>query len=348
MKMFVIAGRLIRQIAGDKRTLVVMLLAPVLIMTLLLLLLGNGVTMANIDIVSTDYVASEKMKDIADVTLVSTEAEALARMQDGKSDGYISGDRYVAEGTDPSLTQLARRAFIQYAQEQKIASIPQQFASQIETLTKQPDVSLYYGSEDFEQFDFLAPSMMGFIIFFLVFLLAGIAFLRERISGTLDRILVSSLRRGQLVAGYFLGFGVFAALQTVVIQLFLQYVLKIHTDSSTFLVLLINLTIAGTSLAMGTLFSAFARNEFQLFQFIPIVIIPQVMFCGLFNLRESPLVLQYLAKIFPLTYGADALRKVMLRGAGLSDVLVDLLIMLGFTALFFVLNIQVLKKYRTL
>ena len=348
MKMFVIAGRLIRQIAGDKRTLVVMLLAPVLIMTLLFLLLGNGVTKANIDIVSADYVASEKMEEVADITLVSTEADAIARLKDGKSDGYISDDRYVAEGTDPAVTQLTKRAFMQYAQEQKIASMPQQFASQVESMTQQPEVELYYGSEDFEQFDFLAPSMMGFIIFFLVFLLAGIAFLRERISGTLDRILVSSLRRGQLVAGYFLGFGVFAALQTVVIQLFLQYVLKIHTGTAVFLVLLINLTIAGTSLAMGTLFSAFARNEFQLFQFIPIVIIPQVMFCGLFNLRETPQALQMLAKIFPLTYGADALRKVMLRGAGFSDVLGDLLIMLGFTALFFVLNIQVLKKYRTL
>lgn len=348
MKMFVIAGRLIRQIAGDKRTLVVMLLAPVLIMTLLFLLLGNGVTKANIDIVSTDYVASESMKDVADITLVTTEADAITRLKDGKSDGYICEDRYVAEGTDPAVTQLTKRAFILYAQEQKIASMPQQFASQMESMTQQPEVELYYGSADFEQFDFLAPSMMGFIIFFLVFLLAGIAFLRERISGTLDRILVSSLRRGQLVSGYFLGFGVFAALQTVVIQLFLQYVLKIHTGSSVFLVLLINLTIAGTSLAMGTLFSAFARNEFQLFQFIPIVIIPQVMFCGLFNLRESPQILQSLAKIFPLTYGADALRKVMLRGAGFSDVLGDLLIMLGFTALFFVLNIQVLKKYRTL
>ena len=72
------------------------------------------------------------------------------------------------------------------------------------------------------------------------------------------------------------------------------------------------------------------------------------MFCGLFNLRETPLVLQYLAKVFPLTYGADALRRVMLQGAGLVNVLPDLAIMLGFTALFFALSIQVLKKYRVL
>jgi len=348
MKILVIAGRLIRQIAGDKRTLVVMLIAPVLIMTLLYLLLGNGVTTANIDIVSNGYEASETMQDIARVTLVANEQDAIERLKTGKSDGYIAEDTYIAEGTDPSITMLVKRAFMQYAQEKAMVAMPPQIAAQTKGLFVQPETTLYYGAEDFEQFDFLAPSMMGFIIFFLVFLLAGIAFLRERISGTLDRILVSSLRRGQLVSGYFLGFGLFAALQTVVIQLFLVYVLKVHTETNFLLVLLINLTIAGTSLAMGTLFSAFARNEFQLFQFIPIVIIPQVMFCGLFNLRESPQFLQYLAKIFPLTYGADALRKVMLQGAGLESVVLDLAIMLGFTLLFFLLNIQVLKKYRSL
>lgn len=348
MKGFVIAGRLIRQIAGDKRTLVVMLIAPMLIMTLLYLLLGNGVTIAKIDIVSSDYEASEQMQELADVTLVSTEDEAIAHLKAGESDGYISGERYVVDGTDPSITALTTRAFIEYAQEQKIASLPAQFSAQAEKLSQTPEIEHYYGSADYAQFDFLAPSMMGFVIFFLVFLLAGIAFLRERISGTLDRILVSSLRRSHLVFGYFLGFGVFAALQTVVIQSFLVFVLKVHTGSDFPLVLLINLTIAGASLAMGTLFSAFARNEFQLFQFIPIVIIPQMMFCGLFNLREAPQFLQLLAHVFPLTYGADALRKVILQNAGFSEIWLDLAILGGFTLLFFVLNIQVLKKYRTL
>ena len=348
MKIFVIAGRLIRQITGDKRTLMVMLIAPVLIMTLLYLLLGNGVTKANIDLVADAYTPSSQMQEIAEITLVKDEQEAIDRLTSGKSDGYIDGETYVTVGTDPSITALSKRAFLQYAQEKAMASMPQQIAAQAESLFQQPEVTLFYGADDFEQFDFLAPSMMGFIIFFLVFLLAGIAFLRERISGTLDRILVSSLRRSQIVAGYFFGFGVFAALQTIVLQLFLVFVLGVHSQANFLLVLLINLTIAGTSLAMGTLFSAFARNEFQLFQFIPIVIIPQMMFCGLFNLRETPLFLQYLAKIFPLTYGADALRRVMLQGAGLESVLPDIAIMLGFTILFFVLNIQVLKKYRAL
>ena len=161
MKIFVIAGRLIRQIAGDKRTLVVMLIAPMLIMSLLYFLLGNGVSVAKIDIVSVDYEASETMQDIAVVTLVSTEQEAIDRLEDGKSDGYIAGDRFVVEGSDPSLTALSKRAFMQYAQEKKFAGMPPQFASQAEGMMQLPDAEYYHGSEDYDQFDFLAAEHDG-------------------------------------------------------------------------------------------------------------------------------------------------------------------------------------------
>ncbi len=348
MKSFIIAGRLIRQINGDKRTLIIMIIAPVLIMTLLYYLLASGVTTVYIDVVGEESADIDALGEFATVSVVSTESEALERLENGTSDGYIYGDKYVVEGTDPAISGLVQRAFTEYAINQKLSDLPPLAAVLVQGFSSSPDVEMYYGSEDYEQFDFIAPSMMGFMIFFLVFLLAGIAFLRERISGTLERIMATSLRRSHLVFGYFLGFGVFVALQTVVIQVYLTYVLGVHTETNFFLVLLINLTIAGTSLALGTLLSAFARNEFQLFQFIPTVIIPQVMFCGLFNLRETPVVLQYLAKIFPLSYGADALRDVMLRGRGLVDVYPDILIMIGFTALFFILNIQVLRKYRSI
>ena len=348
MKSLIIAGRLIRQITGDKRTLAVMLIAPILIMTLLYFLLASGVTTVNIDIVGGDDAAAKAMESYATITAVDTEDQAIDRLQNGKSDGYISGDKYVVEGTDAQISALAQRAFAAYAMQQKLVGLPPQVQGIAEGLGSSIDVDTFYGTGDYEQFDFIAPSLMGFIIFFLVFLLAGIAFLRERISGTLERVMATSLRRGQLVAGYFMGFGVFAVLQTVVIQAFLIYALGIHTGTNFFLVLLINLCVAGTSLALGTLLSAFARNEFQLFQFIPTVVIPQVLFCGLFSLREAPPLLQWLSKIFPLTYGADALRAVMLRGLGFSDIWPDLLAMLGFIALFILLNIRVLKKYRAI
>ena len=173
MKSMIIAGRLIRQITGDKRTLAVMLIAPILIMTLLYFLLASGVTTANIDIVGGDDIAAKALEDYATVTAVDTENQAIDRLQGGESDAYISGDKYVVEGTDAQLSALAQRAFAAYAMQQKLAGLPPQAQGMAEGLGDAIDVETFYGSDDYEQFDFIAPSLMGFIIFFLVFLLAG-------------------------------------------------------------------------------------------------------------------------------------------------------------------------------
>lgn len=165
-------------------------------------------------------------------------------------------------------------------------------------------------------------------------------------SGTLDRILATPLRRGEIVWGYFLGFGVFVAIQTVVIQIFIMYGLNVTMAGSFWLVLIINLILAGQSLALGTLLSSFAQNEFQLFQFIPLVIVPQILFSGIFDLSEAPQWVSMLSKIFPLTYGADALRGVMIKGFGFFEVQKDIYILISYAVVFLFLNTLALKKYR--
>ncbi|MGL5693853.1 MAG: ABC transporter permease [Peptostreptococcaceae bacterium] len=179
-------------------------------------------------------------------------------------------------------------------------------------------------------------------------LLAGISFLRERISGTLERLMATPIKRWEIVTGYFLGFGVFVMIQTVLIQLFMVHVLEITIKGSSYVVLLINILLAAGSLSLGTLLSTFAKNEFQLIQFIPIVIVPQIMFCGIFSLREAPMWVNALSKVFPLTYAADALSSVILRGATISNVTLDILILTCYAVLFIVLNALALKKYRKL
>jgi ABC-2 type transport system permease protein len=136
--------------------------------------------------------------------------------------------------------------------------------------------------------------------------------------------------------------------QTVVIQAFMSYGLGITIKGDPLLVLLINIILAAGSLSLGTLLSAFAKNEFQLFQFIPIVIVPQVLFSGLLSLRNAPVWVVALSKIFPLTYGADALTDVALRGAGFGDVWFDILVITAYAVLFILLNSLALKKYRRL
>ncbi len=109
---------------------------------------------------------------------------------------------------------------------------------------------------------------------------------------------------------------------------------------------MITLTLAMVSLALGMLLSTFANNEFQIIQFIPIVIVPQVLFCGIFPLEGMADWLQWLAHIMPMYYGAEALRDIMIRGEGFTGFASNFYILLGFAAVFLILNIFALKKYR--
>jgi ABC-2 type transport system permease protein len=187
---------------------------------------------------------------------------------------------------------------------------------------------------------------MGYFIFFFIFIVAGISFLRERISGTLERILATPLKRSEIVLGYFLGFGLFVAAQTVLLQVFIIYVLDVPMEGSFLSILFLNLLLATVALSLGLFLSAYAGNEFQLFQFIPLVIVPQALFSGIFDLSESPRWVELLSKIFPLTYAAGPLGDIMLRGASMKDVLQEILILLGFALVFLYLNTLALKKYR--
>lgn len=351
MKTLSVAKRLIKQITGDKRTIVLLLFAPLLVIYLLSVIFTSSSTKAKFDVLSAPEHFLSILSEEADVTLIDDEEEALQRLKDKKSDAYIlyaeNKMTVTVEGADPTRTKLVMGA-LNKTNTKNLTDVMKSMApyEQQGQTGMQLDIKYLYGSEDLGTFDILAPMMMGFFIFFFVFLIAGISFLRERISGTLDRILATPLRRSEIVLGYFLGFGLFIALQTLLIQAFMLYVLHVEMAGAFGDVLLINLVLAGGSLALGTLLSAFAANEFQLFQFIPLVIVPQILFSGIFDLSEAPQWVTVLSKIFPMTYGAEALRNVMLRGYGFNDILPDLAVLAAYMLLFLFLNIIALKKYR--
>ncbi|MEI7885633.1 MAG: ABC transporter permease [Clostridia bacterium] len=353
MKTFAVAKRLIKQIGGDKRTIGLLFLAPVFALFLLSIILTAGTAKPNIDLVGGGVPThfAETLKKDAKITLRQNEAEAIIALQEGKSDAFIIFKNNLLvmtiEGADPTLSKLVLATISKELTENMYFNLmlSSQFPAGSQ-LSLQPEIKYLYGSQTLSNFDAMAPLLMGFFIFFFVFLIAGVSFLRERISGTLDRILATPLKRSEIVMGYFFGFGVFVTLQTLIIQLFMVYGLQVPNAGSFWSVLVINLLLAAGSLSLGTLLSAFAKNEFQLFQFIPLVIVPQILFSGIFDLREAPIWVKSLSKIFPMTYGAEALRDIMIRGYNLVDVWIPALIMLGYALLFIVLNILVLKKYR--
>lgn len=163
----------------------------------------------------------------------------------------------------------------------------------------------------------------------------------------MERLLATPIKRSEIVAGYMVGYGLFAFLQTIIIVLFGIYVLDIVHVGSIWLVLLINMMVALVSLSLGALLSSFAASEFQMMQFIPLVIVPQVFFSGIFpdSMAEW---LQNIGRIMPLYYAADALNGVMYKGYSLSDIIVNLSILACFAIVFITLNIISLKKYRSL
>ena len=185
--------------------------------------------------------------------------------------------------------------------------------------------------------------LIGFIVFFLVFVVAGISFLQERTSGTLEKLLSTPIRRWEIVAGYTLGFGILTVVQSILIAWFAVYVLKVMMVGHFIWVMLITLLTAVTALTLGILLSTAAHNEFQMIQFIPIVIIPQIFFAGLFDLAPA---LAAFGRVMPLYYVADALTQVMLKGAPLTAIIGDMLALAGFSLLFMILNAALLKKYR--
>ncbi|GAA0738281.1 ABC transporter permease [Clostridium oceanicum] len=203
-----------------------------------------------------------------------------------------------------------------------------------------------YGSEDTTLFDMITPVLIGFFVFFFVFLISGISLLKERTSGTLDKLLASPIKRKEIVFGYLLGYGLFAIIQTFIIVFFSIYVLKLHIVGSLGLVLLTNILTAFVALSFGILLSTFANSEFQMMQFIPAVVIPQIFFSGIISIDNMAPWLQKLCNVIPLYYIGDALKKVIIKGENFSSIQFDLSILLVFAIIFTGLNILGLKKYR--
>ena len=189
-------------------------------------------------------------------------------------------------------------------------------------------------------FNAFAPALVGFVVFFLIFILTGISFLRERIGGTLERLLATPVRRLEIAVGYSLGFAIFATIQVALILFFvlgtlnidladplpdINFGLGVPIAGSPALAFVITLLLAISAVNLGIFLSTFARTEFQILQFIPLVIVPQGLLSGIFWPIDSlPGVLKPIAYLMPMTYGIDGLREVLIKGSGIDTWAVQL------------------------
>ncbi|MFZ3578275.1 ABC transporter permease [Virgibacillus sp. DJP39] len=338
MRIRAIIKRIIQQFLRDKRSIALMMIAPLFVLTLLWLVLDMDNYEPTIAIAGVPAQMQSTLEKQDATIKEMTEQQAEVALREKHIDAFVHWNQskieVTMEGSSPNATAAVQQVL-------------NQASKQVNPNALNFDINFLHGSKDLSLFDNIGPVLIGFFIFFFVFLIGGVTFLRERTQGTLERLLATPLKRWEIVIGYLCGFGIFIIIQSVIIVTYSVYVLNIYMEGSFLAVLIITLLLAFTALSLGTLLSAFAKNEFQMIQFIPIVIIPQVFFSGLFHIEEGSW-MDILGNLMPLTYGAHALREIMIRGQSLSSMPVDIIVILGFSVTFIILNIVALKKHRKL
>lgn len=378
-RILAVARRVAEGFRRDERTLGLMFVVPLVVTALLGWVLTEqksetvsvvvvnqaGIVGDRIVTALTDA-AADPARGIEIVRTVTSEPDAEALIRDGAAQLAIvipadllatvtAGGRptltVITEGTEPAA-DAGRFGTLQGVMADVASSlVPPGAAAPI---VPQVERRTIYLQPDASQVDVFAPIFLGLFGYFFVYILTGISFLRERIGGTLERLLATPVTRGEIVLGYSLGFSTFAAIQVVLLTVFIlnavevpaigpipAFTIGLGVDSvgSPVLAFAVALLLSVGAVNLGIFLSTFARTELQILQFIPLVIVPQILLGGVFWPTERlPDVLNAIAQVLPLTYAVDALREVMIKGADLSSQAVQTdLAVLGGIALFFVL-----------
>ncbi len=338
MNTLFIVSRIIRQTVNDKRSLGLILIVPIFLFTLLFFLLGDSDYKATIAVenIPGQLVSSIEQQEVTIRHLSA--GEAKEELSEKKLDAFLfmEGKEVVLllESNDAVKTGVVKKAITEAMKELNPAGSMR--------------VELLYGESDATMFNSLGYVLLGIISFFLIFIIAGISFVRERTNQTMERLMITPVRRWQVVLGYTMGFGIFAMLQSIILLCYVKWVLKMTINGSLISAGIIMILMAMSAVCIGAFCSIFANNEFQIMQFIPVVVIPQIFFSGLISLDTLPYHLGVLSRIMPVYYACNALSGITIRGYGLSEVAPDAAALLLFIVVFFVLNIFALKKYRNI
>jgi ABC-2 type transport system permease protein len=364
-RIFAITRRILSQFSHDHRSVALVIVAPIFVMSILgYVFRAQESSNVRVAVVNEDSppAGAAKLSDqvVADLKknsdLIVTEmsrAQAEGEVKSGAQQAALvfpvdftqqlvtsrtTSVEAIVEGSNPSQAGGALatigQAVLKSGPVLLKALVPPQAAGLV---PQGPPIELrterLYGSADLKMLDFFGPMFIAYIGFFLIFLLTSVSFLRERNQGTMERLAASPVTRLELVLGYMLGFGLFSMIQAAVLVLFSVFVLQIKYSGNLLSVFVVTLALVLGAVNLGILLSAFARNELQAIQFIPIVLLPQVFLSGLlWPVQDMPSWLQAIARLMPLTYAIDALTSIMVRGQRLSSTWLDLAVLLGFAA----------------
>ena len=358
MRTIAIAKKVIKELLRDKRTLAMMFVAPVFIMWLMNLMFSASTTV-NVKLATQDLPTGliTKMDELDHVDIETYQdldqaKEALANEKVDAVISYKDGEYQVDyANTDASKTSMIRqvlRTSIASEGTDQLLSRIKQALPQLKLDAKAPEIkeSYQYGDKNTGFFARMIPILIGFVVFFFVFLISGMALLKERTSGTLERLLATPVKRSEIVYSYMLSYGIIAIFQTAVVVLAAIWLLDVEVVGNILNVIIVNVVLALVALAFGILLSTLAKSEFQMMQFIPLVIMPQLFFSGIIPLSSMGAWAPTVGKFLPLTYSGDAISQIILYGHNLGDILPNLGVLMIFLIILTILNIVGLRRYR--
>ncbi|WPC20913.1 ABC transporter permease [Pediococcus inopinatus] len=402
MRTITIMNRVLKELFRDKRTLALMFLAPILVLTLMnVVFSSNSSTTVSIGTVSVSKSVNSDLNKIKHVNVqkYADYASAKKDLKQNKLDAIIqkAHNKYTLThaNTDSSKTSAVKMAFksaltesnmndlknnlltsttalkkvqkqlvttssalaklqVQTAKANKQKSInestklpnqPQKETSVKHVSSPQVLNKYVYGNSDTGFFTKIIPILMSFFVFFFVFLISGMALLKERTSGTLDRLLATPVKRSEIVFGYMLSYGILATIQTITIVLYTVWVLGLQVIGNLGSVVFINLILALVALAFGILISTFANSEFQMMQFIPVLIIPQIFFSGIIPLDTMADWVKGISYVMPIKYSGDTVSDIVMRGTHITALGSNIDILFGFLIVLTLLNIIGLRRY---
>jgi ABC-2 type transport system permease protein len=360
----ILALRVIQQMLADRRTLALIGVVPVILLSFLGILIRAEPGKLVVGVVNTDqgFTLAGNTVNLGDrligvldgfgefKTEAMTAAAAHDRLDHGQADAVITvpadftqnviQTRQLAlavefEGSNPMIAErlntIFERVALQTANTLALAGSAAAATGPNAEFETKLDATYLHGGPQYDTLDYMAPALVGFFVFFFVFLLTCIAFLRERLAGTLERLQATPIRAHEIIVGYMLGFLVFGLLQGVITLLFTVFVLNIHYAGNLLNIFVVEGLLVVLSVNLGILLSTFAQNEFQVLQFIPLIVVSQGLLGGVvWQVKDMPGWLQPISRLMPLTYATEALRDVMIKGESLLSVADLLLVLIAF------------------
>jgi ABC-2 type transport system permease protein len=368
-----VTKKVFRDIKNDKRTLGLIFLAPIFIMFIFGLAFSGDVKNVSVGVVNNDQgfitpsgenlslsddILSNFEPGVLNIKYYDNEEDAVNQVKSGKSyAAIIFPENFTQDAflgfTNPSLNKTTQ---ITIKADESVVNIKNAIlgtiADAISNTTKENNIKSpvtvesdpIYG-ENAEFIDFFVPGIMAFVVYLLTTLLTLLAFVGERTSGTLERLLSTPLRESEIVGGYALAFSVVGMLQAAFLLAVGILAFNIMIIGNVILAFLIIALLAIVSQALGILLSSLAKREAQAIQFIPFIILPVFLLSGIFWPVEAiPLWLRPISYLVPPTYAVDACRSVMLKGWGLEHIWTDFIALIIFAALFLFLATWSLKR----